>query len=379
MGAGSSWFGLAVGAGALAVAGAVAVATRGAAPARPIRSGPDHPSATTGVPPHRNGTETPPPKPPPIEHEGPPPSITVDAVYHDFGKILQGSDPVATFHFSNAGPGTLRILDIKPNCACEQVGRAPRELAPGASGALEIRLKTAPLLGRVVKAVDLFTNDPAQPMVRLRVAAEIRRIYQVDPPSFLFGEVQRGVRTTRVVAVRHVDGLPFTIQDLQGPPPGMTLRELPPDPATPEVHRLELAIGETWAADTSNGRVTIRTDPAPAVPLWIAYSARAARHLRADPWQLRFGRVAHGAKPTRTVRLTAGDGKPFAVTQVRVLPAGSLVVTHARDGKSWVFTAEPGPTWPAEGGNLAGAIRVRTDRFELEAVIPFSATQLLKG
>jgi hypothetical protein len=157
----------------------------------------------------------------------------------------------------------------------------------------------------------------------------------------------------------------------------MALRVLPADPASPGVQRVELTVLPEWAAESALGRVRVDLEPAPPAPLWIPYRVRTRQPILVEPWQVRFGRVAAGARPTATVRLHVVVGPPMGVTGVTVTPADVVVVSSARDGDDWVLTLGPGPTWPAQG-TVGGQLLVATDRFPMPVVIPFDGVQLAR-
>lgn len=339
-----------VGIAALALAGAVAVASRGDRPAMP-----------------------PPPSRTPVAET--PGRIEFATVSHDFGRVRQGDDRTHVFEFRNVGEGTLRVLHLVPHCGCLPVLQTPDDVPPGGTGRLAVTLQTTALLGRSGRTMDVHSNDPAQPAVRLTLWSDVWRPYALEPESFEFGAIARGAPAAQVVTIRSLDGSAFAVTGHSPAPDGMAIRVLPADPATPGVQRVELAVGPEWAAESALGRVRVDLQPAPPAPLWILYQVRARQPLVIEPWQARFGRVAPGARPSVTVRLRIVEGAAIAVTDVAVSPADSVTVVTTRDGSDWVLTLAPGPAWPARGP-VSGHVRVTTDRFAAPVLVPFEGVQL---
>lgn len=340
-----------VGIAALALAGVVAVASR-----------------DDRVPPSR-----PAPRPQPVA--GPPGRIVFPTTTHDFGRVRQGDTRTHVFEFRNDGAGPLRIVQLVPHCGCLPVLQTPDDVPPGGTGRLAVTLQTAALLGRSGRTMDVHSSDPAEPVVRLTLWSDVWRPYAVEPEGFELGELARGERAARAVAIRSLDGSAFAITGHSPAPDGMAIRVLPADPAAPGRQQIELTVLPEWTAASALGRVRVDLEPPPPAPLWIPYRVSARQPLAIEPWQARFGRVAPGARPAIVVRLRVLDGAPVTLTDVAVQPEGAVTVATARDRDDWVLTLVPGPAWPAQG-TVSGHLRIATDRFPTPVVVPFEGVQL---
>lgn len=74
-----------------------------------------------------------------------------------------------TFTLSNAGDETLVISDVIPSCGCTTATLATYELAPGQSVELPITIDTTGFRGLVLRVIDIFSNDPANPVFTLTI------------------------------------------------------------------------------------------------------------------------------------------------------------------------------------------------------------------
>jgi len=74
-----------------------------------------------------------------------------------------------TFTLSNAGDETLIISDVIPSCGCTTATLATYELEPGQSVELPITIDTTGFRGLVLRVIDIFSNDPANPVFTLTI------------------------------------------------------------------------------------------------------------------------------------------------------------------------------------------------------------------
>jgi len=72
-----------------------------------------------------------------------------------------------TFTLSNVGDETLIISDVVPSCSCTAATLETYELEPGQSVELPITIDTAGFEGLVLRLIDIFSNDPANPIFTL--------------------------------------------------------------------------------------------------------------------------------------------------------------------------------------------------------------------
>ena len=95
----------------------------------------------------------------------------------DVGKVKKGKKAIHTFEFVNDGDAILKILNIIPAClACTSATVDREEIPPGGRGAITVTVDTGVdvvLPGRMVKAVEVRTNDPSNRVVVLIMSGEV--------------------------------------------------------------------------------------------------------------------------------------------------------------------------------------------------------------
>lgn len=96
------------------------------------------------------------------------PVIEVDnAVYN---VTIQAESLIAhTFTLSNAGDELLVISDVVPSCGCTTATLETYQLEPGQSVELPITIDTTGFSGLVLRVIDVFSNDPATPILTLTI------------------------------------------------------------------------------------------------------------------------------------------------------------------------------------------------------------------
>jgi hypothetical protein len=92
---------------------------------------------------------------------------------HDFGKIKQGEVLTHEFDFTNDGADTLVVERVETTCGCTAALVSEKEIKPGKTGKIEVRMDTHGYAGRMVRYVSVITNDTENPRRELSVSADI--------------------------------------------------------------------------------------------------------------------------------------------------------------------------------------------------------------
>ncbi|MFC2105712.1 rhodanese-like domain-containing protein [Candidatus Bipolaricaulota bacterium] len=96
------------------------------------------------------------------------PVIEVDDTVYNV--TIQAESLIAhTFTLSNAGDELLVISDVVPSCGCTTATLETYQLEPGQSVELPITIDTTGFSGLVLRVIDVFSNDPATPILTLTI------------------------------------------------------------------------------------------------------------------------------------------------------------------------------------------------------------------
>lgn len=100
------------------------------------------------------------------------PSIQFKETTFDFGSTKVGDELVHVFEFTNVGQSTLEISKVKPSCGCTSVLLSDKEIKPGDTGKIEVKLKTSSA-SLISKNIYVFTNDEDNEKVTLIIKANV--------------------------------------------------------------------------------------------------------------------------------------------------------------------------------------------------------------
>ncbi len=107
------------------------------------------------------------------------PRLTLGAEAVDLGVVLAGQPAECSVELTNAGDGPLSVSSVTTPPGVEQVGEAPKEIAPGARHALKLRLKPD-AAGPVKAYVTLVTDDPERPVLTVPISGYAATREQVE-------------------------------------------------------------------------------------------------------------------------------------------------------------------------------------------------------
>jgi hypothetical protein len=120
-----------------------------------------------------------------------PPRIDLSEKKYDAGRVRQGERVEHTFVLRNGGQRDLRVSRVRAACDCTASG-IEDPLEPGAIGEIQVSLDTTGQFGNVTRTVAVFSNDPATPVVFLKVIADVDFDVAANPESLYVGRVRRG-------------------------------------------------------------------------------------------------------------------------------------------------------------------------------------------
>ena len=127
--------------------------------------------------------------------------ISVTPTSIDMGVMQQMEEKTTELTVTNNGAARLVITDVTADCGCTIPTLAKKELGPGESTVIEVKFNSKKFHGKVVKMVNIISNDPRNQTVDVLISADVRTRLVVEPASQRVG-FTRGVadvdRTERV-------------------------------------------------------------------------------------------------------------------------------------------------------------------------------------
>ena len=116
----------------------------------------------------------------------------IDADNEVWDVAIQTESLIAhTFTLSNAGDETLIITDVIPSCGCTTATLETYELEPGQSVELPITIDTTGFRGRVLRVIDIFSNDPSNPIFTLTINIDAPEAGELTPSKLELADFLR--------------------------------------------------------------------------------------------------------------------------------------------------------------------------------------------
>ncbi|MFM1767663.1 MAG: hypothetical protein RJA22_192 [Verrucomicrobiota bacterium] len=247
---------------------------------------------------------------------------------YNFGRAQADSLIDCRIAITNSGNAPLEITSVQPGCGCMKAGEWTRQIAPGQSGTIPIRLDSRQYTGNFAKSVFVTCNDPAQTNLMIEIQGYLQRALEITPPSLalnLNSESPSNQASVRLVS--HLDtplgvfnprsSLANVELQLVTNQPGkeyqLLARTLPPLPTIRQV-----------------GQVTLSTT-SPDMPLTnLNLFVNYQQVVEPIPFQLRLPATPPAAPATLNAWVRNNGTNPLAITEAKVNAPG-VTVTHEDD------------------------------------------------
>ena len=215
------------------------------------------------------------------------PKIEVATKLHDFGTATEGEKLQHVFEVKNAGAGQLVIDRVTTSCGCTAAVVKSKEIAPGATGQIEVTFDTSARRGANRKSITIISNDPANPRTQLEVAVNVESLLAFEPffvrlnPEY--GEEQ--VRETWLVG-KLVDQAKIAIAE-QNDDKEVAVELAEKTEGDKKIQGLRFKL-KGKKVGYGSGRVTVNTGIEKPNQLILRYSWNVRGNVRVLPAQLYF-------------------------------------------------------------------------------------------
>lgn len=116
------------------------------------------------------------PHAPKTESTGRKPSVVFEDLRYNFGEILHGDKVQHDFIFTNQGEKDLEIKNVRVSCGCTKPSYPFLAIPPGGEGKIGVTFNSVGKKGYQRPTIRVFTNDPDQPEVVLRLTGRVKVI-----------------------------------------------------------------------------------------------------------------------------------------------------------------------------------------------------------
>ena len=129
------------------------------------------------------------------------PKLEVPQAVFDAGTMYRSKEKLEhVFVIQNSGTADLKILSARPGCGCT-VTKFDELVKPGSEGKVAASVDVSHFSGPIEKSVDVETNDPSQPHIKLSIKANIKTYFDVRPMEQIRFTVSRGSSDTKELTI----------------------------------------------------------------------------------------------------------------------------------------------------------------------------------
>lgn len=256
----------------------------------------------------------------------PAPRLYVERRLIELGPVLEGDKHTVTWRLENRGHAPLIIDRTRASCGCTVVKltKAEKTIPPGKTLALRAEFNSAGRRGKQSKSITVYSNDPAEPTIKLEFTATVETLFRVEPPGVVnLQAVRRGEQASRTIEFHSVSGQgDVEILELRGTehgPLNFSRESFTSRGLTGE--RIRMAVAEHVPLGTLSTKLTARL--------------RVGSVERERTIQIRVevvGDLTWRPKIVNNTRLSSQPGKRFAPITIRSTDASPFDITRADAG-----------------------------------------------
>lgn len=265
------------------------------------------------------------------------PRLFVAERIKDLGTIIEGDRVSITWTLENRGDANLEIERTAAACGCTvvQLSDAEKVIPPGKSLELKAQFDSTSRREDQVKTVNVYSNDRAEPDLKLEFRAKVDFLFELDPPNLVsLRTVRRGVPAAKALDVYPGPGRSnLTIRDLQvldDAPLAVTFQPFKGIKGAGQ--RVTITVLETASLGTINGSVKLKLDvDGVERERTLAVRGEVIADLSWLPKVVDATRqTSLPGKKFAPITVTAAEKSPFEITKVE---AGPWLETSIEPGK----------------------------------------------
>ncbi len=260
------------------------------------------------------------------------PKAVVDEPVYNYG--TRTDDESVTHHFvlRNEGTGILKIENVRASCGCTTTDLPTDTLAPGEEVKIGAVTNLRGRQGKQVKTVTVFTNDPENQTIQLRLEGDVQASIMIEPTAVNFGRIDDNEpREAKVVVKSTKDDLTFAINSAELSDMDFVEHEIT---EVEEGRTFEIVIRTTGEVPVGNhnSRMIIRTDARERAVLWLPISMQVVGALQIMPpvINIRYSEEP-GELEQQQLRITPGRVAEFEILDV-VAPLDGIEPTLMATG-----------------------------------------------
>ena len=291
------------------------------------------------------------------------PSFELETPIIDLGNILDTEPASGTIRFRNAGNAVLMVPSVSTTCGCTVTELPKNEFAPGESVELTVTFDpTGKTPGKHEQTVTFRTSDRANPMVAVKVRANVRPLVAIEPAQVNLGSVTKHTRKETLISLTglqsdfeafHVtlvgEGAKYFDVDILGTD---TLEQ---DGETVARTDILLSLRDDAPPGRAQALAVIRTNDDRRKVLTVPIGAQVEGDVVTNPSRMSLGNLSVGRSLEEVIEVRHGRNEPFKITGVELRPLQPTNLT----AMPVEFAVEPIDSQAGADGKAVDAYRVK--------------------
>lgn len=233
----------------------------------------------------------------------------------DFGKIISGEVVKHSFVFTNTGGQNLQINGVSSTCGCAVINTWSRQVEPGQTGTIPIEIHSQNLDGQVDKEIDVQCNDPAQPMIRLKVKGTVWKPIEIIPPNAVFNlSLDAPSNLVRVARILNKTEQPLELSAPESDQPLITALLRTNQPG--KEYQVTIRLEPPKTSGHIFGKVKLKTSLPQMPEITISTWALASPAVMVSPAILRLPAGPFEEKLSRTIQIRSYWDQPLRISEL---------------------------------------------------------------
>ena len=291
------------------------------------------------------------------------PKIQFDKTIYDFGTTSLVQSVTGSFTVENPGDAELDLQKPSTTCGCTVAEVDPSKLKPGEKGLLRFTMNVSNVHGRAQKFINVPSNDPAQPSVRLTVQVDVKQLLEVTPQDVRLGMVPLGTTTNVTIQVKRTDGQKLNLTRVQTVQTNLTARLEPGDDPAGVTGKVVVELKSAGLPRRFADQIQVYMDSAAAPAFLVQVSGQIVGEVTVQPEKLVWGigqaermpvqQLEHALTRSLRIMSTGKDAHLELKNVATTLTGLNVEVRTLEQGRSYLVVAKfPAPPKSSETGTI---------------------------
>ncbi len=234
-----------------------------------------------------------------------------------------------------------------------------KEIPPGGEGKIEVTYKTGSRAGKKTQAVTVFSDDPEQKTVRIKIILDIKALLAIKPTRILFGNLRKSDRyPTKYLSFIGADKDKANVISVKSSNKNIKVEIVPAGDANS--NQVKVSVLSGMAIGGFRGRINIKTDHKKNRDFVVNVMGKVVGNISISRKTLSFGMFRPGAKYERSIVLKALPGTSFKMLDVKTTVPGLQTKVETKN-EGIVYRLVGFIEKDFSGDSLNGEILVTTD------------------